>query len=191
MVLNHGGDHTASTYDIREIQGVKYLFFQWKSGDYIYFHKKPPYYVLRYSGLPGQKIVDNIDLPFVNDPDVLGRWASVDFVERKDEFTPGSLHWDGQIFLKGLTFYPTGALQWTVDPDQRSWGKWTKGVVLNSESHTAPKYEIRRIGGGKYMFFEWKSGDYTIRHCQPLFYVLQWTGEAPATKPATTTTPAP
>jgi bla regulator protein BlaR1 len=196
MILNHGGDHTASTYEIREIQGVTYLFFQWKSGEYIYFHKKPPYYVLRYSGPPGQKIVDNIDLPFVNDPDVLGQWASVDFVERKDELSPGSRHWDEELYLKGMTFYSNGGFRYSIAvPDTQSkpqpWVKWTKGVVMHSGDHTASKYEIRQIGGGKYMFFEWKSGDYTIRHCQPLFYVLQWTGEAPATNPAATTMPAP
>src|ERR1019366_6407018 len=70
-ILNHGGDHTASDYEIRQIDGVRYLFYQWKSGDYIYLHLKPKYYVLRWSGPPGRDIVDNIDLPFVNDPDVL------------------------------------------------------------------------------------------------------------------------
>jgi bla regulator protein BlaR1 len=43
----HKGAHTLSKYDIREINGSVYMFFEWKSGDYIYFHKKPSYYVLK------------------------------------------------------------------------------------------------------------------------------------------------
>lgn len=35
----------AEAYHIREIHGVEYLFIEWKSGDYVYGHRKPGYYV--------------------------------------------------------------------------------------------------------------------------------------------------
>ena len=35
------------------------------------------------------------------------------------------------------------------------------------------EYLIKEIAGSKYMFFEWKSGDYTIRHMKPKYYVLK------------------
>ncbi|MFT5873799.1 MAG: hypothetical protein ACI8WT_002750 [Clostridium sp.] len=46
-VINKSGDHTLSKYDIREINGDRYMFFEWKNASYIYFHKDPSYYVLR------------------------------------------------------------------------------------------------------------------------------------------------
>lgn len=179
-VLNHDDDHTACSYEIRRIDGVRYLFYQCKNGDYIYLHKTPSYYVMRYSGPPGQRIVDNINLSFANDPDVLGRWKSVDFVQLKSEFSPDAQHWNGGLYLQSLAFYPNGSVCWIAPPDQSYCCKWTKGSVLNSGSQTAPAYELRWIGGQKYMFFEWKSGDYTERHCLPGYYVLKWSSDAPA-----------
>ncbi len=44
---------------------------------------------------------------------------------------------------------------------------------MHSGSKTASKYIIKEIDGGKYMFFEWKSGDYTIRGMKPYYYVLK------------------
>jgi hypothetical protein len=83
------------------------------------------------------------------------------------------------LYLQSMAFYPNGAVCWITQPDQSSWAKWTKGFVLNGGAKTSPAYEIRWIGGDKYMFLEWKSGDYTDRHCLPMYYVLQWIGEAP------------
>ena len=48
---------------------------------------------------------------------------------------------------------------------------WTKGLVLDDD--TASKYIIREIDGSSYMFYEWKSGDYTIRYMKPSYYVLK------------------
>ena len=46
----HQGERTASHYDIQEINGQRYLFFEWKSGDVTILGRKPMYYVLRWSG---------------------------------------------------------------------------------------------------------------------------------------------
>jgi len=43
----HQGDKTASKYYIKEIDGTKYLFMEWKSGDYKYRGEVKGYYVLR------------------------------------------------------------------------------------------------------------------------------------------------
>jgi len=40
-------DHTAEEYVIESIDGVDYLFLQWKSGGYTANHRKPGYYVMR------------------------------------------------------------------------------------------------------------------------------------------------
>jgi bla regulator protein BlaR1 len=121
----------------------------------------------------GQKrIVDNINLPFVTDPAVIGEWASVDFVKEPSLFTPDSKSFKEDFYLKGLSFLPEGKMlvdNKTVAP----WFTWTKGVVMHSGDKTASAYTVKDIGGMKYMFLEWKSGDYFIRHQKPYYYVLE------------------
>jgi hypothetical protein len=112
------------------------------------------------------RIVDKIDYPFVNDPQVIGTWKSVDFVREMEHFEADKKQWKGDLYLKELIFMPNGK---TFKP----WWTWTKGLVFHSGSKTASKYHIKEIDGSTYMFFEWKSGDYTIRYMKPFYYVLK------------------
>lgn len=113
------------------------------------------------------RLADNIDIPFVNDPEALGEWLSVDFVKEPGNFEPGTRRFEGDLFLEGLTFKAGGkmipGLCFT----------WTKGVLLDDCDTTASLYSVKEIDGARYMFFEWKSGDYTIRHEKPWYYVLK------------------
>ena len=109
---------------------------------------------------------DNIDLPFVNDPEVVGQWESVDFVPSPTDFAPDKRSWNGSLYLPGLTFLEGGKTKGTSLT-------WTKGMVLNREDKSASHYEIRQINGQPYLFFEWKSGDVTILGRKPYYYVLK------------------
>jgi hypothetical protein len=109
---------------------------------------------------------DNIDLPFVDDPAVIGEWVSVDFVSDIAEFNPDRTSWGGELYLKGLTFKEGGQ---TAKP----WLTWTKGLALHHGDKTASRYEIKDIKGQAYLFFEWKSGDVTISGMKPHYYVLK------------------
>ena len=182
-------DDTASKYIIKEIDGSAYMFYEWKSGDYTIRYMKPFYYVLKKVSLEtveheppfGKKahipptstideeghIVDKIDYPFVNDPRLIGTWESVDFVGEMEKFKPDKKQWGGgDLYLKGLIFKPNGK---TFKP----WWTWTKGLVFHSGDKTASKYTLKNIEGSTYMFYEWKSGDYTIRYRKPSYYVLK------------------
>jgi len=163
-------DKTASKYVIKEIADSKYMFFEWKSGDYVIRHMKPSYYVLKkVQGRPyvERRTVDKIDYPFVDDPNVIGTWKSVDFVKTPEQFRPGRKQWKGgELFLKELIFLPDGK---TTNSRQT----WTKGLVLHSSNKTASRYILKEMEGSTYMFFEWKSGDYTIRGMKPQYYVLK------------------
>jgi hypothetical protein len=108
-------------------------------------------------------IVDKVDYPFVDDPEVLGGWRSVDFVRDINTFNPKRKSWPEDLYLKELYFLEGGK---TND----AWS-WTRGLVLGDT--TAAKYIVKDIDGAKYMFMEWKSGDYTIRHRKPAYYVLK------------------
>jgi hypothetical protein len=109
---------------------------------------------------------DNINLPFANDPQVLGEWESVDFVQDIGQFDPLKRAWNGKLFLKGLTFQENGKMP-------QPWWTWTKGFVLHHGDQTASRYEIRTLNGQPYLFFEWKSGDVTIAGMKPFYYVLK------------------
>ncbi len=123
------------------------------------------------------RLVDDIDLPFVNDPAVLGEWRSVDFVREPGDFEPGKRGSRVDLYLKAMKFLPEGAMAWAIEGGPIKvlpWMAWTKGVVLHrGGDHSASRYSIREIKGVKYMFFEWKSGDYIIRHRKPEYYVLK------------------
>ncbi|MCK5564296.1 MAG: SdpI family protein [Planctomycetes bacterium] len=126
------------------------------------------------------RLEDNIDIPFINDPEVVGVWESVDYVDNITDFVPGQKQWrgrDGELFLNKLEFHKNGKVLHVNDNAPNGfWVRWSKGVVLCDNSKTSEKYHIQEIDGEKYMFFEWKSGDYTIRHRKPEYYVLKKTG---------------
>lgn len=110
--------------------------------------------------------VDKTDLPFVNDPAVLGKWESVDYVASPSDFNPDKRAWRGDLFFKGFNFLENGKFP-------EAWQTWTKGVVIHSGDKTASRYELKEIKGQTYLFFEWKSGDVTILGRKPNYYVLK------------------
>lgn len=160
----HEGDQTASAYKINEIEGQKYMFFEWKSGDYTCLGRKPYYYVLKKSA---DLRTDDVNLPFKNDKKVLGKWRAVDFVFQPEDFSPEQKYWRGDLYLKTLTFLPKGKTP--MSPAIT----WTKGFVLHRGDKTSSAYEIKKINGKEYLFFEWKSGDYLFRGKKPACYVLE------------------
>jgi bla regulator protein BlaR1 len=113
------------------------------------------------------RLVDDINLPFVSDPAVLGEWDSVDFVRVPEDFVPGAKRFRGTLSLRKLVFLPTGSVQ------GQPWLSWTKGVVMHGGDRTASRYLIKEINGAQYMFFEWKSGDYSIKGRTPEYCVLK------------------
>lgn len=119
-----------------------------------------------------ERIVDDINLPFVNDQAVIGEWSSVDFVKEPPLFTPGAKMFKKDLYLKGLSFLPNGKILVDNKTDA-PWFTWTKGVLMHSGDKTASAYDIKAIGAKKYMFLQWKSGDYFIRHQVPQYYVLE------------------
>jgi bla regulator protein BlaR1 len=158
------------------------MFYEWKSGDYIYRNEKPRYYVLKkvdsldYSGFEPTVIKDKIDYPFIEDPQVLGKWETVDFVKEIESFDPDKKSLEAEPYLLNLEFLDSGVLFGIVGGGISSDISWTKGLVLNPNNVTASKYIIKEINGSKYMFYEWKSGDYTLRGMKPQYYVLKKVG---------------
>jgi bla regulator protein BlaR1 len=124
------------------------------------------------------RIQDKTDYPFVDDPAVVGVWTTADFVEAIDDFDPAERRFQGSGYLRRLEFVGQGQMKSQFEDDplrpaQRM--RWTSGLWLwrCPHEHTASEYVIKSIDGIDYLFLEWKSGDYTIRHAKPGYYVLR------------------
>jgi hypothetical protein len=102
---------------------------------------------------------------FENDPELTGRWVSVDFVQHPDAFTPEHRQRPDNLPLKEMAFYDNGT---TSGP----W-EWTKGDIYCPGDDSHANYQIRQINGREYLFWEWISGDVLIRGEKPGYYVLQ------------------
>lgn len=109
---------------------------------------------------------------FEKDPEVVGKWKSVDFVKTIDQFDPSAKSWKGDLFLKHLEFEKSGTVLCSnkkVDEYEQS---WTKGKVDPDSEHPAD-YCIKEIKGETYLFIQWISGDVTERGEKPHYYVLK------------------
>lgn len=173
---------TASNYFIKNIKGSTYMFFEWKSGDYVLRNMTPWYYVLKkvnnddYSNYQVKQAVhDKVDYPFADDNQVKGKWVSVDFVASVNDFKPEVKSWLDDLFLTELAFLDNGKIEYTTTTGKYSGDflTWTKGMVLNQQAQTASNYQIKVINGASYLFYEWKNGDYVYRGVSPNYYVLK------------------
>jgi hypothetical protein len=108
---------------------------------------------------------------FQTDLRLTGKWIAVDFVEKIEEFAPAKRSWPENLFLRELQFYADGTLA-AKDIEKEYVGFWTKGAV-SPDSKRPALYEIRNIEEKEYLFYEWISGDVTIRGQKPYYYVLR------------------
>lgn len=100
---------------------------------------------------------EEIDVSFENDPEIIGRWELLDHLPCKEMFHPEKRksveHGDR---VKELYFLPGGERYWCFG--------WTKGYLLSDCGYPHRKnqnpYTIERVGGGTYMFLEFKGHNY-------------------------------
>jgi hypothetical protein len=109
---------------------------------------------------------DKIQGAFINEPELVDKWVSIDIVKEPNEFDPGKKQWRGELWLKDIEFNPDGTT---------SLGgiSWKKGLIIENQSEISAEYEIKDINGTRYLFLPWLSGDVTIRHQKPVYYILR------------------
>jgi len=138
----------------------------WFIGDCIAFYTKD----MAFDFIKGKYMEatkDNIDLPFIDHPEVLGKWSFVDYITETDEFKPTDKKWKGgDRCFKEVVFLKNGKTN-------KPYMTWTKEVLMHKNDVTASKYEIKTIDGNDYLFMQEKNGDYIYRHETPKYIVFK------------------
>ncbi|MDF2673613.1 MAG: blaR [Clostridiales bacterium] len=132
-------------------------------------------FMVGFTGYTVFRNMDKTDYPFTDDPRVIGKWETVDFVNSIEEFNPEEKNWKSDMYLTSLIFVKEGKMLLAIEDGNIAYtpATWTKDMLLNKQEKTASKYVIEEINGSTYMFCEWKSGDYMFRNAAPSFYVLK------------------
>lgn len=166
LLIHYGGDEPILTYryDIYRINNREYLFFRLDDKTEVFVKVNCKCYTKEALGRH-----DNIDLQFIYDGSVVGKWRSVGFVDTIESFSCDNES-DG-LYLKEINFFPDGRLE-QIYMDEVWYDKWTKGFVINLHRTTVSAYEIRIINGTEYLFMEWKMGNYIYGGMKPKLYVF-------------------
>ncbi len=103
------------------------------------------------------KYNDDINVPFENDPEVIGRWVVFDGLPCKEMFNPKKAKSVlSNDLIKELYFLPDGEKYWCFN--------WTKGVLLSNCGYphrkSQNKYTIEKIEKDTFLFIEFKTYDY-------------------------------
>ena len=113
---------------------------------------------------------DDVNLPFVPDKDVTGKWKTISFVSKIGDFDPES-GYDSKLYMKSIIFNADGTTKRIYDDDE--WvDKWTKGKLIDTSRETVASYERKIINSKEYLFIEWKMGNYQFGGRDPEYYVL-------------------
>ncbi|MBL7214842.1 MAG: hypothetical protein ISS71_04115 [Phycisphaerae bacterium] len=149
-------------FGINEFLAVVFVVVLMTVGGYmIYNAKKTP---------PPEPVSKTVE--FELDEQVLGKWVTVDFVKTIDEFNPARKTWQGKLFLLSLEFQDNGEVRWQAENRKPMMLEWTKGKIEPFDKRPS-FYYLRNIDGQTYLFYEWVSGDVTLRGQEPYYYVLK------------------
>jgi hypothetical protein len=119
---------------------------------------------------------------FVADAQLVGKWVTVDFVDKPSDFTPGKKSVAARgLWVTSLDILEGGRIAGSVDRGSSHFVdrcRWTKGWILDNENQVHAQYVVKVIGGQQYLFYPWMSGDIMYRWMRPPFYVLKKVGDA-------------
>lgn len=161
------------SYYIEVINGDTYLFFEWNKNDFT----ESLYYVFRqidnkwylYENLP--HMADQLELPFVDDPEVRGTWKTLNEKEYLEKtYVPQDA---AENYLQKVKFAENGQLimlfpEKIIDVNLIT---WTDGKILYKKDEIG-KYFFLKNFTGTYLILEWNSDSYLYRGRNPRYYYL-------------------
>lgn len=97
---------------------------------------------------------EDIDIPFVDDPEVCGKWAMIDIVPTREHFVYGKPKCGHRAWLDELYFIDGGQKYWVIDG-------WTKGYFYTLSGDCPHRlknpYTVEYDGKHKLLFVEMKN----------------------------------
>lgn len=126
---------------------------------------KMPVWALREKG---ELYNDDINVPFENDPLVVGHWLLLDIVPSRECFHEKALRPDKGM-IKELYFLPEGQWYWCFG--------WTKGYLLSRMDYPTRlaknRYTIEHLNGKAHLFVEMKGEAYHYHQGKPEIWVFE------------------
>lgn len=115
--------------------------------------------------------------------ELVGTWATVDFVAQPEDFVPGVRSFRDPDFLEGLSWDGRGP--WTMKV-RGAWqpSPWTLTAREVVGDGVKGPWFVAHQGGKVYLAFSWLSGD-VARGQAPHYYILEKTSATAASAPAT------
>lgn len=118
-------------------------------------------------------INDNIELDYKKDDELTGNWKVVDFVYKKYMFNPSKKSFN-YLAVDKLSVHDDGEVLISYTGDKVKKSLYTKDYIINfCLDYTLCKYEIKEINNKRYLFVEWKNGDYIYAGQVNGYYVLE------------------
>lgn len=115
-------------------------------------------------------------VPFVDNEELKGTWKSISFVNEIEDFQGENDTMYPILCLQTLDIQENGIVEiQKLDIYNRLYTdtlRWSGDSIINEGSKTVSKCIIKNIEDETYMFYEWKTGDYTIGGEDPSYYVL-------------------
>jgi len=180
LMIDDDVNTTVNHYHVETINQTNYMFVDLKS--YHYRHggktttlvlKQIDHHMYKASDLVRK---DDIDLPFVDDPTIIGKWKAIAYCQTKESFDPDHLP-TIPLYLTQMNFKDNGEIESYYDYGKeiikgKKNHEWTKGYWLRNWNQCACAYEIQTINDVEYLFIEWKSGNYRWGGFETDYYVL-------------------
>lgn len=127
--------------------------------------------ICRLEETPGDFRNEELNIPFEDDPDMVGRWEMVDQLPCMEAFCHGHPKAKGPFAIPEIYFLPHGERYWIFG--------WSKGVLLTSMGYpkwtSRNRYTVKVLEGQRYLFVEMKLEDYHRYAGGPEIWVLRQT----------------
>ncbi len=186
IVLNDFNVVVPNRYRVFSAEGRTYMEIDWLSGRFTGSLQKEPEDAVRvyrkenshsYTERETRDFRDETALPYVPDPQVLGRWETVDVLKDPGKFSGDPERWYRKPFwIEGLVFYERGICSKILNVNgeglERKF-RCTAGVLIDEAEEHAEHYRIRTEGETDYLILEHKSGDYSYTGKVVCYYVFR------------------